>query len=85
MKLIKPEVNVIDCKEAAKRFNDFMDNYLQGKSKEELVHHVANCRHCFDRLEFEQLLKAKIATVGLTSSINKKTAKKHIENILSKF
>ena len=50
----------INCEEAASRFNDFMDNFLKGKAKEELVHHIAQCRHCFDRFEFEQLLKSKI-------------------------
>jgi len=61
----------IDCDEAAKRFGDFIDNYLKGKSKEELIHHIADCRHCFERLEFEQMLKTKISSlVNATSKVN---------------
>lgn len=50
----------INCEEAVKRFNDFMDNYLKGKPREELVNHISECRHCFERFEFEQMLKSKV-------------------------
>ena len=74
----------IDCDEAARRFNDFIDNYIKGKAKEELVHHIADCRHCFERIEFEQMLKAKIASLGKPKSAGEKATKKHIKTILSK-
>lgn len=60
MKNNKEKVSAINCKEAVTRFNDFMDNYLKGKSREELVNHISECRHCFERFEFEQLLKSKV-------------------------
>lgn len=60
MKNKKEKISTINCEEAATRFNDFMDNYLKGKSREELVSHISECRHCFERFEFEQLLKSKV-------------------------
>ena len=60
MKNKKEKVNDINCEEAVTRFNDFIDNYLKGKSREELVNHISECRHCFERFEFEQLLKSRV-------------------------
>jgi hypothetical protein len=60
MKTEKETVKAINCDDAVTRFNDFMDNYLKGKSRKELVNHISGCRHCFERFEFEQLLKSKV-------------------------
>ena len=84
MKNPQKKVAPIDCDEAARRFNDFIDNYIKGKAKEELVHHIADCRHCFERIEFEQMLKAKIASLGKPKSANEKETKNIIKKILSK-
>ena len=78
------EIIPIDCNEAVKRFNDFLDNFLKGKERKELVNHISTCRQCFDRLEFEQMLKAKIATLGSNAEDDKQKAKRQIEEILSK-
>ena len=83
-KPIKNKVNQIDCTEATKRFNDFMDNYIKGKAREELLQHLEICRHCFERIEFEQLLRSKIRDLGKPSSAGSLQVKKDIENILSK-
>jgi hypothetical protein len=80
----KNEIFPIDCNEAVKRFNDFLDNYSKGKKKKELMHHISTCRTCFDKLEFEQMLKAKIGSLGNTTLKDKGQAKKKIEKILSK-
>ena len=60
MKTKKEKIKTINCEEAVARFNDFMDNYLKGKSREELISHISECRHCFERFEFEQMLKSKV-------------------------
>ena len=79
-KMIAP----IDCDEAAKRFNDFLDNYIKGRAREELMHHIADCRHCFERVEFEQLLKSKISSIGKTINPDEIDAKQHFDKIISK-
>ena len=60
----KTETKVINCEEAVARFNDFMDNYLRGKAREELVKHIGECKHCLERFEFEQVLKSKIHSLA---------------------
>jgi hypothetical protein len=76
------KINPIDCSEAAKRLNDYLDDYLIGKAKEELVHHIESCRHCFERVEFEKMLKGKISSIGKKQS-SKKRDLNFLEKILS--
>jgi hypothetical protein len=80
----KKEIIAIDCNEAVRRFNDFLDNYLKGKERKELMNHISTCRLCFDRLEFEQMLKAKIAILGSADAGDRQKAKKQVQKILSK-
>jgi len=77
MKKEENPIRVITCKEAEKSFNDLIDGYLTGKTKIELEHHIAHCRQCFGRIEFEQLLKEKIqssASFSFPKSLRKKIA-----------
>lgn len=77
MKKEKQNIRTIPCKEAEKSFNDLIDGYLKGKTKNELEHHIAHCRHCFGRIEFENKLKEKIraaSTVRNSKSLHKKIA-----------
>jgi hypothetical protein len=60
MKKKNKEVQSINCEQAVARFNDFMDNYLKSKTREELLKHLSECKGCMDRFEFEQLLKSKV-------------------------
>ncbi len=70
MKKDKTETKAINCEEAVARFNDFMDNYLKGKSREELVKHIGECKHCFERFEFEQMLKSKVHQLAKSGKNN---------------
>jgi hypothetical protein len=70
----------LTCLEAKKLFNDYLDNFLERTSKEELLQHLEECRHCFDRMEFEQLLKSKVAAIR--KSEDAETAKK-FDSLLS--
>ncbi len=78
------KIAAIDCDEAAKRFNDFLDDYLRGSAKDELMNHIADCRHCFERIEFEQMLKTKISTLSNATSPDRKATKIQLEKIISK-
>jgi hypothetical protein len=60
MKKNNKELQSINCEQAIARFNDFMDNYLKGKPREELLKHFSECKDCMERFEFEQLLKSKV-------------------------
>ena len=80
MKKKNKEVASINCEQAVARFNDFMDNYLKGKTREELVKHVAECKDCMERFEFEQLLKSKVHQLSESDDI---AIKEKIENLIA--
>jgi len=80
MKKKNKEVPSINCEQAIARFNDFMDNYLIGRTREELLKHFSECKDCMDRFEFEQLLKSK---VHLLSNSDDPTMKKKIEKLIA--
>lgn len=80
MKNKKNEVMTIKCEEAVVRFNDFMDNYLNGKARDELIKHIAECRDCMERFEFEQLLKSKVHEL---SGPDDKNMKSKIEKLIA--
>ncbi len=77
----KGSIRKITCREAEKSFNDLIDGYLSGKDKNELEHHLAHCRKCFGRVEFEKKLKEKIKNSA--ASIPSKTIQKKIINLLN--
>ena len=80
MKKKEENIRIITCREAEKSFNDLIDGYLQGKTKTELEHHIAHCRSCFGRIEFENKLKEKIQIAA--SDINSKSFRKKIVALL---
>jgi len=80
----KNKTGNIGCEEAVKRFNSFIDNYLKGKAKDELIHHIKSCRHCFDRLDFEQMLRSKISSILSSTKTDVIKAEKKMHNILNK-
>ena len=67
MKKEKTGTKKINCEQAVMRFNDFMDNYLKGDSRKELMNHISECRHCYERFEFEQLIKSKVGQLSKSS------------------
>ena len=66
MKYNGKEISVkdIDCDEAISRLMDYLDNYFKNNRKNELQKHLATCRSCMDRYEFQKTLKAKISSIA---------------------
>jgi anti-sigma factor (TIGR02949 family) len=58
------DVRTINCEEALRRLFDYIDAELAGEPQREMEHHLARCRSCFSRLEFEKRLKAHTAELG---------------------
>jgi anti-sigma factor (TIGR02949 family) len=55
------EARVIDCEEALRRLFGYLDAELQQEPLREMEQHLARCRSCFSRIEFEKRLKAHTA------------------------
>lgn len=49
----------IDCSQSIARVFDFIDGHLSPEAEAEVNLHLETCRHCFDRYEFEKLLKLR--------------------------
>lgn len=54
------EAMKIDCEEALKRMFEYIDHELHAVRHEEMEKHLAACRSCYSRLEFEQHLRRHI-------------------------
>jgi mycothiol system anti-sigma-R factor len=58
------DVRTIDCEEALRRLFDYLDAELDPEPRREVAQHLAQCRSCFSRLEFEKRLKAHTADLS---------------------
>jgi anti-sigma factor (TIGR02949 family) len=61
-------VNEISCREALTLIAEYLDNELGTRDRVQLERHLDTCRHCYDRVEFERLLKARLAQLRETAS-----------------
>jgi anti-sigma factor (TIGR02949 family) len=58
----------IGCLEAIERFYAYLDGELgDSESVAEFEHHLAHCRSCFSRAEFESLLTMRLRVVASES------------------
>ena len=63
------QVNSISCKEALGRVFDYLDQELTGRKLEELERHLEECRHCYGRVEFEKMLKARLRELNVEADV----------------
>jgi len=54
----------ISCDEALKHVFEFIDRELDHGRHAEMEQHLAKCRSCFSRVEFEKRLKVKLQEAG---------------------
>ncbi len=73
----------IGCDEALKRLFDYIDNHLHGEYRSEFERHLELCRHCYDRVEFEKLLKARLSNLKAGGPSDKLL--KRVKDILTEF
>lgn len=58
----------INCEEALRHLFEYLDKALEGDMQHQMEQHMANCRSCFSRLEFEHSLKAHVHRAGSDSA-----------------
>jgi anti-sigma factor (TIGR02949 family) len=51
---------VVDCEKALRRLAEYLDRELNAAEGAEIEKHLAACRSCWSRAEFERGLKAKL-------------------------
>jgi len=79
----KTTVKTISCEQAIKLIFSYIDDELRGKHRTELEHHLETCRHCFDRVEFEKLLKSRLRRLHVGGS--SKRLRQRIDALLGEF
>ncbi len=52
------------CEEVIDKLLQYLDRELDTETEEALAHHMAICRACFTRAEFERKLRARVSEVG---------------------
>jgi anti-sigma factor (TIGR02949 family) len=55
---------ITDCAEAVRHLATFLDGELDDAVGEELAAHLARCRSCYSRAEFERRLKEQVRATG---------------------
>lgn len=74
---------VLNCEQVLEKLFDYVDHELNRGETELLEMHLRHCRHCFDRAEFEQLLKNRIRSLKKEES--SQALKERIEKIIDLF
>jgi predicted anti-sigma-YlaC factor YlaD len=57
------ETNTITCEEALRLLAELLDGELEGTHGREVEGHLARCRSCYSRAEFERRLKSQVGTL----------------------
>jgi anti-sigma factor RsiW len=55
---------VLSCEEALRFLAAYLDGELAGASPREIEDHLARCRSCYSRAEFERRMKQELAALA---------------------
>lgn len=53
----------LSCEEALRRLAQYLDRELDAEENERVAGHLALCRRCFSRAEFERRLRERLAAL----------------------
>lgn len=74
---------MLDCQAVLDKLFDYIDAEMSDEARRQLKSHLDLCRNCFDRVEFEQLLRTQLRRK--TNHTCPEHLKKRIEIILENF
>lgn len=57
-------IEIRSCEDALRLLAAHLDGELDGATNAEIERHLAKCRSCYSRAEFERRLKDRLAAVG---------------------
>ncbi len=76
-------VSNISCEEAIELIAMQLDKSAGDVERLALERHLKTCRHCYDRLEFEKLLKNRL--MSMKTDISSEQLERTIDELLSGF
>ena len=74
---------LINCTESIRRLFKYIDGELPESGRHQVERHLATCRHCFDRYEFERLLKSRLNRIRTASPTTQ--LRKRIHEVIQSF
>lgn len=54
----------LDCEEVIERLFEYLDRELDERQIADIEYHLARCRDCFTRAQFETRLRTRVAAAG---------------------
>ncbi len=58
------DARILTCDEALRLLAEYLDGELEQATDRDVESHLARCRSCFSRVDFEQRLKLQVAALG---------------------
>jgi len=55
---------VLNCEEALRHLAAYLDGELEDAPDRDVESHLARCRSCYSRADFERRMKQQVATLG---------------------
>lgn len=73
----------ISCAEVLSKLYTYLDNEIDAPAESDIGSHLLSCRECFSRVEFEKMLRKKVASAG-AAEIPEDT-RKRLESLIKRF
>ena len=74
----------MNCRESLEKLYQFLDRDMDQVPMSEIKKHLDRCRHCWDRFEFEKLLKERLKK-SCCKEICPDSLRQRIQSLLKKF
>ena len=58
----------LTCEQVLEHLLEYLDRELTAETSAEIDRHLAECRGCFSRAEFERRLRSRVAETGTASA-----------------
>lgn len=73
----------LKCEEVLRQLVAYLDRELDARTTADIERHLAGCRGCFSRAEFEKRLKARVAETG--SDTAPEQLRRRVKAIIERF
>ena len=76
-------VQKLSCEEVLSKLYTYLDNEIDAPDECDIDQHLRSCRECFSRVEFEKMLRKKVASAA-TAEIPEET-RGRLESLIKRF
>ncbi len=76
-------VQKLSCEEVLSKLYTYLDSEIDAPGESDIDEHLHSCRECFSRVEFEKMLRKKVASAA-TAEIPVET-RERLESLIKRF